>query len=91
MNKDVYLIEDWKLVSCMAAVSPEEAYARIDGNVFNNPNFQEGDPVITSVIEYAEGELICTRSGSKYQLGNPLPSYEEQYPNAKERLLKARQ
>jgi signal peptidase I len=61
----------------------------VQGIVKNHPEFRDGDVVITSRIVGVIGDSVTTKSGTTYELGSVDESYEAEYPNAKERLLKA--
>lgn len=71
--------------------APEQLRPRLMGRVHNHPNHRSGGVIHTSpVVEYdEENDVVITQSGSCYKLGEPHPDYERQFPNAKERLIKA--
>lgn len=67
--------------------APELMNVHIFGEVYNHPEFPQGYPVRTSYIVGIEGDKVRTVSGSLYTLGEPNSDYEENYPNARERVL----
>ena len=82
-------LENWGMVSIPShpLQAPEFGIMCLSGEVYGSPKFKDGTNVTTSEIVGKDGELIVTQSGSKYELGQPHPTYEEKYPNARERLL----
>lgn len=43
----------------------------LHGKVFGSPNFEDGKEIRTSMLIGKEGEVVVTRSGSRYELGEP--------------------
>ena len=66
--------------------APETIRPKLQGYVFGNPLFNDGDFVITSSIIEVDGNDATTRSGSVYTLGTVNPGYGRQFPNALEML-----
>ncbi len=71
--------------------APELSVSCLTGRVENHPRHAPGKIVTTSVITGKSGELVFTKSGSLYELGDANPRYEQQFPNARCRLLAALQ
>lgn len=67
--------------------APEACPPRLYGIVEAHPRFRDGDDVTTTRIIGQKNGLIVTRSGSEYELGDPDPNYEKEFPNARERLF----
>jgi hypothetical protein len=67
--------------------APEQQESRLHGNAFGHPRFDDGKTITTSAILTKDGDLILTRSGSRYELGDIDPEYEKIYPNARKRLI----
>lgn len=44
---------------------------RLQGNVYNHPEFEDGERVLTSPIHETKGRLVTTQSGEKYYLSRP--------------------
>lgn len=62
----------------------------ICGEVYGNPNFNDGDYVVTSAVSKVvreDGQLVCYTRNSRYVLENVDSDYEEMFPNAAQRLL----
>lgn len=59
MSDNAMRLENWYLV-------PE--LNRVFGNVYNNPNFEDGDRVRTSPVVSIEGDILKTQN-STYKLG----------------------
>jgi hypothetical protein len=62
----------------------------ICGEVYGNPNFDDGDFVVTSAISKVvreDGQTVCYTRGSRYVLENVATDYEQMFPNAEQRLL----
>lgn len=72
--------------------APETCSKHLQGNVFGNPKFHEGDPINTSRIIHIEDmgdhKDIITKSGSRYSVypEDVNPECEKQFPNYYERL-----
>ena len=82
-------LENWSI--CTPKVNPFTAPELIpqclQGNVYGHPRFRDGEFVISSRIVGIKENLILTYSGSTYELGEPDPDYEDEYPDAKSRVL----
>lgn len=77
-------LENWAL-----AIVHDNTF-RLQGNVYGNPKFPDGNSVMTSEVEsLTHNNEVVTLSGSVYELGEPDPLYEQLFPNAKERLFDA--
>lgn len=79
-------IEEWSIVAVTPYAAPEEG-ARIYGRAYGRPNTEDGTWVTTSVVRCVKNGIVYVYSGKQYQLGEPSPEYEKQFPNAKERAL----
>jgi len=63
-------IEDWEIVWKGSLYSAPECFVPvIRGNVFDNPNFCDGDLIYTSQLVDFSAEKVLTVSGSVYELG----------------------
>lgn len=83
-------LENWELLtSADEYESPEQRRLALSGDVYGHPVYPDGRRVYTSRIIGLEGESIVTRSGSRYELGEPHPDYEARYPGARARILVA--
>ena len=82
-------LENWSVVSNtgIALVPPEEGPQYLFGVVRGHPHHADGKEVRTSRLVYRNGGGVVTRSGSHYELGEPHPAYEAEYPDARRRLL----
>lgn len=83
-------IENWSICTIPSPdpLAPPECSVKIlCGDVYNHPKFKDGTYVQTSMTIGVRDGKILTHSGSMYELGDVDTEYEEQYPNAKERLL----
>jgi hypothetical protein len=82
----MFILKNWAIVKRTAAFG-EEAYC-LSGDVYGNPNFTEGEFILTSFIRShrfeADVMVIITRSGSEYWLGRPSVTAAF----AKQRLLR---
>ena len=69
--------------------APELREPRLAGNAYGHPNpyVRDGEHVETSRIVAKLNGCVVTRSGTVYELGEVLPDYELQFPNAKQRLM----
>eukprot|EP01043_Picozoa_sp_COSAG02_P069853 COSAG02_NODE_12140_length_1591_cov_1.051609_1_plen_237_part_00 len=50
----------------------------IKGVVSSYPGHEDGSPISTSRVATAEGESCVTQSGSRYELGDPDPEWQQQ-------------
>ena len=86
-----YRLENWSVCSYPPDsdpyLAPELWAYHLQGRVYGHPGFVEGTFVITSSIKGKREDKILTHTGSHYQLGDVDPKYEEEYPDAKERLF----
>jgi hypothetical protein len=67
--------------------APELHSPRLSGNVYGHPKFDDGTFITTSTVTGNGDGCLFTRTGSRYDLGDPHPDYEAAYPNAKQRAL----
>ena len=82
-----YKLENWSVCSTGDMYTPPELRRPVlQGQVYGHPNFEDGAPLTSSYIVKMEGELVVTRSGSKYELGTVDPEWEKAFPNAAERF-----
>lgn len=70
---------------------PDSGPNCLQGYVLGHHCHADGKGVTTSRLVGRNGDRVVTRSGSEYDLEEPDPAYEAQYPNAKERLLESLQ
>ena len=85
-------LENWSLImGDPSPYNPPEAATevRLQGDIYEDSRFEQGDFVTTSPIERTDGEYAMTRNGTFYKLGEVSADYEKAYPGAKERFLKA--
>lgn len=88
-------LDNWSIVH--TALSPYHApekyagYARLQGLISGHPNFQDGLGVTTSRVVAVDGDVLITKSGTRYELGEVDPNYEKEFPNARERLFKSQE
>lgn len=84
-------VERWCVVSRMdyGFQPPDVPGKCLQGLVMGHRLYADGKAITTSRVVHRKGDLVLTRSGSEYELGEPDPRYEAQYPNAKERLLES--
>lgn len=61
--------------------------AQLTGVVTGHPRFPDYTSVTTSLVVAIEDGKVRTKSGSLYELGEPEPAYEREFPNARARLL----
>ena len=85
-------LENWSLVikTVNPYQAPELGVQCLHGFVYGYPRFEDGTEITTSRIERIEEEIVVTKSGTRYALGDVDPDYEKLYPNARERLFKGR-
>lgn len=82
-------IEEWAVVHPPNPyAAPETQTQSLHGRVFGHPKFKDGQRVTTSSIQgkNTSGEVV-TKSGSSYELGEIDPTYEQEFPDAENRLL----
>ena len=70
-------------------LAPELITSKLVGVVTGHDAFTDGEMVVTSPIVGSKGDLIITKSGTLYELGEVDREYENKYPGARERVLKA--
>lgn len=65
-------------------------YNQLQGEVFGNPKFPDGQLIITSAVKAIDGEIVISSSGSHYELGTVDPKYEAAFPEARYRFFLSR-
>ena len=50
----------------------------VKGSVYNYPGQANGAPIVTSKVAFALGKTFATRSGSRYELGEPEHEFKQQ-------------
>jgi len=78
------LIEDWAIVH---TDTKENCYGAPENRTQHLHGRRPDGKVITSSVVSAEGGCLITRSGSRYELGQPHADYESVFPNANNRAL----
>lgn len=70
-------LENWSVfVDNADGYKPPELLKRyLNGTVFDHPFHSDGKSIDTSSIQVAEGKVVVTRSGTRYELGSPSPDY----------------
>lgn len=72
---NIYTLEDWSVREYGDFYTAPELHSRVlNGRVFGNPRFEDGEIITTSNIKSSEGRVVSTRN-SKYKLGKPNPTY----------------
>jgi len=81
------LINDWAIMHNMSGyLAPELREPRLVGEITEHPNWhgnqgpQKFDPpkrMVSSRLESAEGRVVTTRNGTRYELGTINPEYKE--------------
>jgi hypothetical protein len=81
-------LENWSIIDFGSAYyAPEQLTTHFKGNAYGHPNFEDGEPVITTrIISFNHG-IFETFSESQYVLGKVDPEYEKLYPNALLRVI----
>jgi hypothetical protein len=69
--------------------APEQLCLCLQGNVYGHPNprHHDGKFIVTSRLIGKRNGLAVTQSGSEYELLEVEPTYEQAFPNARERLF----
>lgn len=83
-------IENWAVITPMpnTYIAPETQAPSLGGNVFDHPKFNDGTWITTSsIIGKNNKDEILTVNGSSYELGQISKSYEEKFPDARNKLL----
>ena len=72
-------LEDWQVGkwSSNPYKAPELWTWKLQGKIYNHPNFNDGEMVTTSEIVKldVDARKATTRSGTEYELGNPNPQW----------------
>lgn len=73
----MFRLENWEMSGKFdpAFTAPEAQLYLITGEVYGHPDFMDGEPITTSSIEGAVGNIVTTHSGSEYELGQPDMTY----------------
>ena len=78
----MFRMENW---SCTSYEHEPEEVRRLQGNVHDNPKFEDGTFIVSSVLVGIAGKVATTASGSVYELGEVDPNFKEwikeNYPN----------
>ena len=61
----------------------------LQGIVYGHPLKPDGEMIQTSPICAAEGKIVITASGSRYELGAIDPVYLAEFPDAEKRLYES--
>ena len=70
-------LENWSVTGSADLYTPPERQSRrLQGEVYDNPKFEDGERIYTSLIMVVDGNVISTRN-SVYTLGEPDPKYVE--------------
>lgn len=83
-------LENWSIVLVGDVYTPPEMRKQcLNGQVYGNPRFDDGDDITTSSIKITPmvNGCVFTASGSMYELGTVSPAYEAEYPDANNRLV----
>jgi len=67
-------LENWEIVRISLAYTPPEVCpARLNGNIYGDPRFKDGEGVTTSKLKKLNipARTAETNSGTKYKLGEP--------------------
>ena len=86
-----YILEDWCIVERKGVyytpVSPEHNKVKLNGLVYNHPRFEDEKRVTTTtIVSGGEGDILITKSGSKYKLGSVCFEYGKLFSNGKQRI-----
>ena len=85
-----YTLENWSFGSNDPHAAPEADPPTLFGEVYGHPRHVDGKEIRTStIVGIEEEETIVTESGSRYILGKVRPEYEDAFPDAKNRIIKA--
>lgn len=86
MNNVKHVIENWSFgANPKSPYDPPELWQYVlQGEVMVNGKWTN---IQTTTPSYRDGEIIITRSGSRYALGEVDPEYEKLYPDARNRLM----
>ena len=82
-------IENWGIICTNhdQYLAPELHRYSLVGEVYGHSKHEDGEKIQTSTIRGKRKGLVITESDSEYELGEPNDSYEEKYPNSKNRLI----
>lgn len=82
-------LENWSIVQRNPDPykAPELQRQYLHGKIFGHPDYEDGTEITTSAIWAIRDNLIITKSGSEYALGEVDPKYEAAFPDARNRLL----
>lgn len=83
-------LDNWALVGKKPGGSqtalPE---IHLRGIVFGHTTYPDGSEITTSHIAHRKGECLVTVNGTHYVLGAINPDYDQQFPNARNLLLRS--
>lgn len=81
----MFKLENWSTVSVDNETNrytpPEAKSVYLNGEIYGNPRFTDGNRITTTRIVKIDGNLVETYSGSKYELGEPDPKFVEYCKN----------
>lgn len=83
-------LDNWSVVvgeEISPWVAPELVLGVLAGYATGHPDFPAKHPIHTSSVRGKRGELVITKSGTEYELGEVRKDYEEFFPNARARLF----
>lgn len=86
-------LENWCLIygNVTPFTAPELLIPHLHGTVYQHPLHKDGTVITTSSIFAVKDGFVITRSGSAYELGEPSPEYEKEFPNCKKTLLEPKE
>jgi len=71
-----YRLENWCTRSdANPYLPPESQRLYLSGEVYNHPSYEDGHRISTSCINKIYGNVITTKSGTLYVLGEPDPDF----------------
>lgn len=85
-------LENWGMITVNTSPyeAPELSKFILVGEVYGSERFDDGQYIRTSHITGIDSnENVLTSSGSRYKLGEASKDYEDLYPDAYNRLVKA--
>ncbi|HMN10951.1 MAG TPA: hypothetical protein PKD55_01350 [Bellilinea sp.] len=83
----MYKLDNWSVGTTGEDeyMPPELLDPCLAGTVYDHPDFEDGESIVTSPIREVHGRVIKTQSGSLYKLGRINPEYrkwlKENYPD----------
>ncbi len=73
----MYRLENWSTGVRNPYLAPEQQALYLHGDVYDRPSYEDGESISTTRIANVDGNVITTRSGSVYLLGEPDPKFIE--------------